>query len=150
MSRSWNPLQDLLVLQDRMNRLFEDATQRRAQSEAETETNDEIERAEWYPAADITESDGGYVITVDLPGIDRDALDVSVDEDRLAIRGTRNIEASVQRRIERPRGQFVRTFGVPASVDQSKIGAEYKDGVLTVTLPKRVEQKVQRLEIKIS
>jgi len=150
MSRSWNPLQDLLVLQDRMNRLFEDATQRRAQSEAETEANDEIEKAEWYPAADITESDGEYVITVDLPGIDRDALDVSVDEDRLAIRGTRNIEASAQRRIERPRGQFVRTFGVPGSVDQSKIGAEYKDGVLTLVLPKRVEQKAQRLEIKIS
>ncbi len=147
MSRSWNPLQDLMVLQDRMNRLFEDVTQRRAQTEADQ--TDEVERADWYPAADITEGTGEYVITVDLPGIDRNALDISVDEDRLVIKGTRNIDTTPQR-VERPRGRFIRTFGVPGAVDQTRIRAEYKDGVLNVILPKRTEQKAKRVEIKIS
>ena len=147
MSRSWNPLQDLMVLQDRMNRLFEDVTQRRAQTEADQ--TDEVERADWYPAADITEGAGEYVITVDLPGIDRNALDISVDEDRLVIKGTRNIDTTPQR-VERPRGRFIRTFGVPGAVDQTRIRAEHKDGVLNVILPKRTEQKAKRVEIKIS
>jgi len=147
MARSWNPLQDLMMLQNRMNRLFEDATQRRMQSDADQ--SDEIERADWYPAADITESAGEYVINVDLPGIDRKTLDISVNEDRLVIQGSRTVETNPQR-IERPRGRFVRSFGVPGFVDQSKIAADYKDGVLNVTLPKRAEQKAKRVEIKIS
>jgi len=148
MSRSWNPLQDLIVLQDRMNRLFEDATQRRVQNE--TEFDDDVERPDWYPAADINEGEAEYIISIDLPGIDRNALEIALDSDRLAIRGTRNLEATSQHRVERPRGRFIRTFGVPGSVDQSKISAEYKDGVLKVILPKRSERKANRVEIKIS
>ncbi len=148
MARSWNPLQDLIVLQDRMNRLFEDATQRRVQNEAEVD--DDVERPDWYPAADVNESNAEYVIAVDLPGIDRSALEISIDSDRLTIRGTRNLNASGEYRVERRRGRFVRSFGVPTSVDQSKISADYKDGVLKVTLPKKSEQKAKRVEIKIS
>jgi len=148
MARSGNPLQDLIVLQDRMNRLFEDATQRRVQGEAEVD--DDVERPDWYPAADINEANAEYVISVDLPGIDRNALEISIDSDRLAIRGTRNLTTSAQHRGERPRGRFVRTFGVPTSVDQNKISADYKDGVLKVTLPKKSDQKAKHVEIKIS
>lgn len=147
MTQPWNPLQDLMVLQDRMNKLFEDATQRRAQSEAEIA--DEVETADWYPAADITENDSQFMITVDLPGIDRAALDIDVDDNRLTIKGTRNIETTPQQRIERPRGRFIRTFGVPGSVDQSRISAEFKDGVLDVILPKQAQHQAKRVEIKI-
>jgi HSP20 family protein len=146
MSQQWNPLQDLMMLQDRMNRLFEDATQRRARKD---ETRDEFERADWTPAADIQETETGYLVAIDLPGIDRDALQIDVDDDRLIVRGTRNIDEA-QHRSERPRGKFLRTFGVPGSVDQAGIGAEYKDGVLQIRLPRRKEQKVQKVEIKIS
>lgn len=148
MSRSWNPLQDLMVLQDRMTKLFEDATQRRAQNDGQL--NDEVESADWYPAADVTENNGEYVITVDLPGIDRSTLDISIDDNRLAIKGTRTLESPLKHRAERPTGRFVRTFGVPGSVDQTKIGAQYQDGVLNVLLPKRAEQKARKVEIKIS
>jgi HSP20 family protein len=148
MAQSWNPLQDLVVLQDRMNRLFEDATQRRAQSEADM--TDEVESADWYPAADIVESEGQFVITVDLPGVDRAALDINIDDNRLMIRGTRTIERTPNQRAERPRGRFIRTFGVPSSVDQGKIRAEYKDGVLDVILPKSTENTAKRVEIKVS
>src|SRR5262245_4433372 len=135
MSQQWNPLQDLVMLQDRMNRLFEDATQRRAQGD------DEFERVDWTPAADIYETESGYLLALDLPGIDREALEIDVDDNRLIVKGTRAIAESKQHRSERPRGKFLRSFSVPAAVDQGKIGAEYKDGVLQIRLPKRSEQK---------
>ena len=143
----WNPLQDLMVLQDRMNRLFEDATQRRTQT---GEGGDDFERADWSPAADIYETDEGYSIAIDLPGITREALEIDIDDNRLLIKGTRIVDDSRARRSERPRGKFLRSFTVPASVDQNRIGAEYKDGVLEVRLPKRAEQKAQKIEVKIS
>src|SRR5215510_13627133 len=145
MSQQWNPLQDLMVLQDRMNRLFEDATQRRSQSGPD----DEFERADWTPAADIYETESGYLIAMDLPGIDREALEIDVDDSRLIVKGTRTISQSKQHRSERPRGRFLRTFSVPGSVDQAKIGAEFKDGVLHIRLPKRNEQKPKKIDIKI-
>ena len=148
MSQQWNPLQDLMVLQDRMNRLFEDATQRRTHAEAGT--GDDFERADWTPAADIYETETSYLIAMDLPGIDRESLQIDVDENRLIVKGTRDIAESKQHRMERPRGKFLRTFSVPGSVDQGKIGAEYKDGVLQVRLPKRSEPKPKKIDIKIS
>ena len=147
MSQQWNPLHDLMLLQDRMNRLFEDATQRRAQS---GEAGDEFERADWTPAADIYENESGYTIALDLPGIKREALEIDIDDNRLMVKGTRVVDSSSARRSERPRGKFVRSFSIPGSIDQGKIGAEYKDGVLQIRLPKRAEQKAQKIEVKIS
>lgn len=147
MSKQWNPLQNLMLLQDRMNRLFEDATEQRARVDAET--SDDIETAEWYPAADVYDHDGEYLIAVDLPGIDRSALEITIDDNRLAIKGTRAVETSTSR-TERPTGRFLRTFSLPGSVDQKSIHAAYKDGVLEVRLPKRNEEAAKRVEIKIS
>jgi HSP20 family protein len=136
MSQQWNPLQDLMVLQDRMNRLFEDATQRRNQAEAGA--GDEFERADWTPASDIYETESGYLIAMDI------------NENRLVVKGTRAIAEPRQHRSERPRGKFLRTYSVPASVDQGRIAAEYKDGVLQVSLPKRTEQKPKKIDVKVS
>jgi len=147
MSQQWNPLQDLMVLQDRMNRLFEDATQRRSQAEANA--GDEFERADWTPASDIYETETGFLIAMDLPGIRRETLELDVDENRLVVKGTREVAASKQHRMERPRGKFLRTFSVPGSVDEGRIAAEYKDGVLQISLPKRTEQKAKKIDIKI-
>ena len=143
----WNPLQDLVVLQDRMNRLFEDATQRHTET---GEGGDAFERADWTPAADVYETESGYSIALDVPGIKRDAIQIDIDDNRLIVKGTRLIDDSRSRRNERPRGKFLRSFTVPSSVDQGKIGAEYKDGVLQIRLPKRAEQKAQKIEVKIS
>ena len=148
MSQQWNPLQDLMVLQDRMNRLFEDATQRR--NRADADAGDEFERADWTPAADIYETESSYLIAMDLPGIDRQALEIDVDENRLVVKGTRALDEPKQHRAERPRGKFLRTFSVPVSVEQRKIAAEYKDGVLQIRLPKRSEQTSKKIDIKIS
>jgi HSP20 family protein len=146
MSHQWNPLHDLIHLQDRMNRLFEDATQRRAGNNA----SDDFERADWHPLADVFETEGEYVVALDLPGIDRDQLEVGVDDNRLTVRGVRQVDDLKQHRGERPHGKFFRTFTVPKTVDQAKVSAEYKDGVLQLNLPKRKEQKAQRVEIKVS
>lgn len=150
MPRHWDPIRDLMLLQDRMNQLFEDATQRRARER--TETRDEIERADWIPVADVHEHGEEYVVAVDLPGIDRQALEIDLENDRLSIKGVRSFAngEQEQQHSERPQGKFNRTFAVPAAVDPGKIEAEYKDGVLYVRLPKRREQKAQAVKIKVS
>jgi HSP20 family protein len=148
MGRHWDPLRDLVTLQDRMNRLFEDAAQRRSRGEEEGER--EIEQPDWYPAADVYNHETEYVIMIDLPGIERGALEINLDDNRLTISGVRTLEEENQQRVERPYGRFIRRFGVPATIDQKSITAEYKDGVLRVRLPKLKEQKAKRVEIKVS
>jgi HSP20 family protein len=150
MSRHWDPLRDLMLLQDRMNQLFEDATERRARSNPEA--RDDIERADWIPVADVYERPNEYVVALDLPGIDRAALEINLENDRLSIKGNRSFENGdqSQHRTERPQGQFNRTFAVPAAVDPEQIEAEYKDGVLYVRLKKHREQKAQAVKIKVS
>jgi HSP20 family protein len=137
-----------MLLQDRMNRLFEDATQKRARDESEH--GDDLHRADWSPLADVYENEADYTIALDLPGIERKALEINIEDDRLLIRGTRQLESVKGMRSERPRGTFLRTFGVPRSVDQSRISADYKDGVLEIRLPKQTEPKGQRIEIKVA
>ncbi|MBC8028610.1 MAG: Hsp20/alpha crystallin family protein [Pyrinomonadaceae bacterium] len=156
----WNPLDDLMFLQDRMNRLFEDASQRRASEHpgraagpAATDSPADVEgveTADWYPAADVYEDNGEYIVAVDLPGIDRSTLDISIDDDRLTVKGKRDGNDLPQQLGECPKGNFLRTFSVPASVDQKDIRAEYKDGVLKIRLPRQPERKAQRIEIKVS
>lgn len=137
-----------MLLQDRMNRLFEDATERRTRVDAET--NDEVETADWYPSADVYDREGEYLIAVDLPGINRSALEITIDDNRLTIKGTRAVAETSPARTERPTGRFLRSFTVPGSVNQKSIHAAYKDGVLEVRLPKREEQVAKRIEIKVS
>jgi HSP20 family protein len=150
MPRHWDPIRDLMLLQDRMNELFEDATDRRARERAETGVV--IEQADWIPVADVYETAAEYVVAMDLPGIDRAALEINLESERLVIKGTRSAENGDEERhrTERPQGKFNRTFGVPAAVDPEQIEAEYKDGVLYVRLPKRKERAAQSVKIKVS
>ena len=139
---------DLFTLQDRMNRLFEEAAERRTRA---GEEEGEIERADWIPAADVYEDEREYTLALDLPGIKRDALDVSLDEGRLTVRGERaaaTTSANV-RRAERPHGRFARSFSLPDAVDRARIAADYKDGVLLLHLPKRAEKQPGRIKIDI-
>lgn len=142
----FNP-RDLFTLQERMNRLFEEAADRRAPGHEE---EGEIERADWIPAADVYEDEREYLLVLDLPGIDRAGLDVSLDEGRLVIRGDRKGREGLHaRRTERPQGRFVRTFSLPDAVDRASISADYKDGVLLLHLPKRDERQGGRLKIDV-
>jgi HSP20 family protein len=139
---------DLFTLQDRMNRLFEETADRRTGGAREEEG--EIERADWIPAADVYEDEREYLLALDLPGINREGLDVSLDDGRLVIRGDRAaVEGLHARRAERPQGRFVRTFSLPDAVDRASTSADYKDGVLLLHLPKRDERQGRRLKIDV-
>jgi HSP20 family protein len=149
MTQRWDPLRDLLLLQDRMNQVFTDATQQRARTKADADS--EIEPSDWFPAADVYENADEYLVTIDLPGIERSGLDISLENNRLIVRGERFIEEQQDtRRLERPAGRFLRRFEVPGTVETELIAAEYKDGVLIIRLPKRREEKSQRVQIKVS
>ena len=151
MGHKWDGWRDYVTLQERMNRLFEDTARRHDHLNEEREA--ELERADWAPASDIYETEAEFVIALDLPGIDRAALEVSVDENRLTVRGERPAEDGGRRRGGgggRPFGRFLSRFGpLPATVDQKNIEADYKDGVLSLRLPKRTEQKAGRVKIQV-
>ena len=151
MGHKWDEWRDYMTLQERMNRLFEDTQRRHDHLNEEREA--ELERADWVPASDIYETETEFIIALDLPGIDRTALEVSVDENRLTVRGERPVEDSGKRRgggSGRPFGRFLSRFGpLPPTIDQKNIAAEYKDGVLSLRLPKRAEQKSGRVKIAV-
>jgi len=154
MGHKWDEWRDYVTLQERMNRMFDDTARRHDHLNEEREA--ELERADWTPASDIYETETEFVIALDLPGIERGALEVSVDENRLTVRGERAPEENGTRRGSssgsgRPFGRFLSRFGpLPPAVDQKNIAAEYKDGVLRLHLPKRTEQKTGRVKIAVS
>ena len=144
----FDPFRDLAVLQDRMNRLFADSYQGPARDEAL------LNRGSWTPAVDIYEVDGGLVLKAELPDVNREDIDVNVENNTLTLRGERKIDQTIKQesfhRIERLYGSFVRQFSLPATVDATKIAAEYKNGVLTVTLPVREEAKPRSVKINVA
>ncbi|MFL6229683.1 MAG: Hsp20/alpha crystallin family protein [Pyrinomonadaceae bacterium] len=149
MAHRWNDWRDWRDYAERMGRLYDEAAPRHGRHD---EAGDgEIERADWTPASDVIERDGEFVILLDLPGIDRAALDVSINEDRLVVRGERaEEEGARKRRSTRPSGRFLARFGpLPQTVDQTHIAAEYKDGVLRLRLPKRAPEQAGRVKIEI-
>ena len=154
MAQHWNDWRDYVTLQERMNRLFEDAARRQQGARAEGRGgDDDLEHADWAPAADVYETEREYVVELDLPGIERQALEVSLNDNRLTVRGERPApqDVAARRSPNRPFGRFLSTFGpLPQSVDQKSIAAEYKDGVLRLRLPKRAEQKKARIKINVS
>jgi HSP20 family protein len=147
---NWGDWRDYATLQDRLNRLFEDMGASAGQ-QREAAREDDIERADWSPAADVYETEDSFVIAVDLPGIERASLDVSIDENRLTVRGERTLEEGQRRgRGNRPSGRFVSRFGpLPPNVDQKRVAAEYKDGVLRLRLPKRAARPSGKVKIEI-
>jgi HSP20 family protein len=126
-------------------RAFEDAFSRML---SEPQTN-----RPWTPAVDIYETENDLVLKADVPDVDQKAIDVRVENQTLTIAGERKFEAQDSgkgfHRIERPYGTFVRSFAVPNTFDTDKIGAEYKNGVLTVTLPKKEAAKPRQIKVEV-
>ena len=144
----FDPFRDLAVLQDRMNRLFNDTYGDRRRDE------DLMSRGSWTPAVDIYEVDGALVLKAELPDMRREDIDVNVESNTLTIRGERKLDHEVRQesfhRIERPYGSFLRQFSLPPTVDTTKIGAEYKNGVLTIKLPVRDEAKPRTINVEVA
>lgn len=104
-----------------------------------------------YPPVNVWTGDDKAVLTAELPGINLDELDITVKEDTVTIRGSRDGQAGEEReyvRRERPTGNFARTFRLPFSVDADQVNAEYRRGVLELTLPRSERDKPKKIEVK--
>lgn len=133
------------MLQNRLNRLFDIPL---APFVEET-----LPLTTWTPACDIYETAKEIVVKAELPGLKKEDVLVSIENNVLMIHGERKFEEEVKRenfhRVERTYGEFLRTFTLPTFVDTTKIMAEFKDGLLMVFLPKREEAKPKQIEVKI-
>jgi HSP20 family protein len=147
----WEPFRDLMGLQDRMNRLFEDSLRGWGRGGAADE--DWALGGTWAPLVDIYEQDGNLVLKAEVPGVDPKDVDIRLENNVLTLRGDRKIDSEVKResyhRVERAYGSFTRSFTLPSVVNQERIQAEYRDGVLKVTLPKREEAKPKQINITV-
>jgi HSP20 family protein len=146
--KRWEPVGELTKLRRQMDRMFDDWPRFLGRQMGE-----EGLRGEWMPAVDICETKEAFEVTADLPGFDSKDVDVSVQENTLTIRGERRREEIKENetvhRIEREYGVFERSFSLPRSADSENIQAKYRDGVLSLTVPKREEAKPKSLRINV-
>ena len=144
----FDPIRDLLSLQERMNRLFQDSLSRSRGEEEEIASG-----GAWRPAVDIYEAADRIVLRADLPGLRQEEIDLRIENGTLRLRGERKLPEGATReeyhRVERPFGSFVRVFTLPGSVDPSHVRAEFRNGVLEVTLSKRQESQPRPVTIEV-
>lgn len=140
----YDPFRDLRSLQDEVNRLFSTNLSRVFGDEG-------IARGAWNPNVDIYENKDQIVIEAELPGMNREDFDLSFENNVITLRGERRFEKRDEsdnyHRVERSYGSFTRSFTLPPTVSGEGISAEYRNGVLRITLPKREEVKARRIEI---
>lgn len=140
----WDPFRDLNRVQEQLNRFFGDDLFRRSGESALTA---------WAPAVDIHENKDELVLEADLPGFNEKDLDIRVEDNTLTVRGERKFEKKVEEenylRMERAYGSFARSFAMPHTVNTESIKAVYRDGVLTIRLPKREEAKPKQVKVNV-
>ena len=141
----YDPFRDLRSLQEEVNRLFTGNMARSFDEEG-------IARGSWSPSVDIYENKDQIVLEAELPGMKREDFDLSVENNTITLRGERHFEkkddSDNYHRVERAYGSFTRSFTLPNTVTAEGATAEYTNGVLRVTLPKREDTKARRIEIK--
>ena len=140
----WDPFRELNTLENQFNRIF--GTNGRswpARPPSDTTT--------WSPNVDIFEADNELVLKAELPGLSLEAVELHLEKNVLTIKGERRLESEDNkdnyRRIERAYGSFSRSFALPTTIEETKIRAEFKDGLLTVTIPKQEQAKPRQIKI---
>lgn len=140
----WEPFKDLMIMQERMTRLFDETLARIWKEEG-------VARRVWTPPVDILERENELLIKIDLPEVIQSDIDIKVEDNVLTIQGERRfIKENPDDRylqIERPYGTFQRTFTLPRTIDQERIRASYKDGVLRILLPKKSAPQPKQITI---
>ena len=147
----WNPFREMNELQRRLASVFDLASYRRS---ALTTGEENMTVPEWAPAVDIIEDDKEYLIKVELPEVPKEAVKVTMEGGTLTISGERKAEKEEKNRkfhrVERYYGRFVRSFSIPEDAEDSKVNAEFKDGVLRVHLAKSEKARPKQIEVKVS
>jgi len=137
---NWSPLDQLTTLRDEINRFFEPGA-----------FNGGSQFNMWSPVLDVAEDKENVVVTVELPGMKREEIDIALHDGMLSISGERKDEKKSGEgesyRLERYYGRFQRTVALPKPVNSETVKATYKDGILTVTLPKTEEAKPRQIQI---
>jgi HSP20 family protein len=140
----WDPFRELMNVHDRLNQLFSDSSAR---------GQDDL-YGNWNPAVDIFEQGDDLILRAEVPGVQRENLNIQVEDGTLVLSGERRRESEVREenayRLERSYGKFSRSFRLPATVDPARITAQYRDGVLEVRLPKLEEARPRKIQIQAS
>jgi len=143
----WDPFRELEDMSERLNRVFNRPAARSANGK------ETITVADWIPTVDIAETETEYQIKAELPEVRKEDVKVTVEDGVLTIQGERRHEAEEKgkkfHRVERSYGSFVRSFTLPDHVDDAKVKAEYKDGVLHLHLPKSEKAKPKAIDVKV-
>jgi HSP20 family protein len=144
----WDPFRELEEVSDRLNRMFARPATRSSNGK-ETMTV-----ADWTPSVDISETEGEYQIKAEIPDVKKEDVKVMVEDGVLTIQGERKQEKEEKgkkyHRIERSYGSFVRTFSLPDVIQEDKVKAEFKDGVLNLHLPKSEKAKPKSIEVTVA
>jgi HSP20 family protein len=144
----WNdPIREFAQLQNRINRAFGDAYGHGREGLASSGT--------WMPPVDIFQNgEHEIVLKADVPDMTREDIDITVENGTLTIKGQKKVSTDVKEehyhRIERNYGSFSRSFSLPQTVDTTKVGAEYRNGVLTVRLPLREDAKPRQIKVEVA
>lgn len=145
----WNPFKEMDELQKRLNSIFNLEPSRFSNGKEETMTV-----AQWAPLVDITEDEKEYLIKAELPDVQKNNVKVTVENGVLTLSGERTFEKEEKNRkyhrIERAYGSFARSFTVPDDADDSRVSADFKDGLLTVRLVKNEKARPKTIEVKVS
>jgi HSP20 family protein len=148
MDRSvWNPSRELAELSDSLNRVFARIPRGGNENEAMTV-------ADWIPLVDISETTAEYVIKAEIPEVKKEDVKVTLEHGVLTVQGMRRQEAEEKgkkyHRVERSYGSFVRSFSLPDLVDDTKVQADFKEGILTLRLPISEKAKPKAIEVKVA
>jgi len=149
----WNPARDLATwpsnlfgMQREMNRMFDNFLNG-------TDRGEDYALTVWSPAVDIAEHDDQYVVKMELPGVSKEEVKITLESNILTIRGEKKQEKETKKenyhRVERSYGSFQRSFTLPTTVKNDKIDASFKDGILNINLPKAEEAKPKQIEVKV-
>jgi HSP20 family protein len=148
----WNPARELLDVEREFNKFFNTFGNRFGLRE--TSEADEYENAVWMPLTDISENKNSFILKLDLPGVSKEDVKISFSDGQLNISGERKQEKenkdSKYHRVERTYGKYFRSFTLPKQIKEDKIDAEFKDGQLTITVPKAEEIKPKEIPIKVN
>lgn len=144
----WNPLRE-------MEDMFQRYTRATGRGLVSGDIDTDLGFAEWSPTVDIEETDDSYLIRADIPGVDKKDIDVRLENGVLSITGEKRVEKETGKgtklhRTERYCGSFARRFTLPTAIKADKVDASYKDGVLSLIIPKAEEVKSRAIDIKVN